>query len=41
VFLRLLWIEVGLRVLVNMALAWGNDGGGIGDLVDRRRRSTL
>jgi hypothetical protein len=30
-------------VLVNMALVfeWCNDGGGIGDPVDRRRRSTL
>jgi hypothetical protein len=28
-------------VLVNMASGYGNDGGGFGDPVDRRRRSTL
>jgi hypothetical protein len=43
VFLRLLWTGVELRVLVNRALVfeWCNDGGGIGDPVDRRRRLTL
>ena len=42
-FLRLLWIEVGWRGLVNMALGFGgcNDVVGLCGLVDRRCRPTL